>query len=154
MVKNIMADHRQFTFTPATEFRWSPSNDTIYFSKDMTTSKSGLWSLLHELGHATLGHKDFSSDIELIKIERAAWDKALLIAGNYGLTIDNDYIEDCMDTYRTWVSRRSRCPVCNHAGLQHANTEYSCINCGTTWQVSASQTCKVVRHTTKSKRPA
>lgn len=149
MVKNIMADYRQFRFAPAKQYKWSPSNSTIYFSKDMAGSKNGLWSLLHELGHALLGHREFSSDIELIKIERAAWDRALMVAGNYGLSIDENYIEDCMDTYRHWLSERSRCPQCQHTGLQLDGGEYNCINCNCSWQVSDSQACKVVRHTTK-----
>ena len=144
-----MADHKQFKFSPASEFRWSPSDDTIYFSQDMAGSASGLWSLLHELGHALLGHEDFDSDIELIKIERAAWDKALNLAENYDLSIDEEYIETCMDTYRHWISQRSRCPVCDHTGLQANAAQYNCFNCGTSWRVSTSQACGVTRYTTK-----
>lgn len=147
MVKHIMADHRQFKFAPAAEFRWSPRSGTIYFPHDLAGSKTGLWSLLHELGHAILDHHEFNSDIELIKIERSAWDKAVDIAKNYGLSIDEQHIEDCLDSYRHWLSRRSRCPVCDHTGLQAKPTLYNCVNCAASWQVPTSQSCRVSKQT-------
>lgn len=153
MVERVFSDHRQFKFIADDHFRWSPATDTIYFSSDeLAGSRAGLWSLLHELGHALLGHKDFTSDIELIKLERAAWDKAALVAQNYGLAIDTDHIEDCIDTYRLWLSQRSTCPVCSQVSLQNESLDYTCFNCGASWEVPRSQACKVVR--TAIKKPA
>jgi len=150
MIKRVMADHPQFKFVGGQQFKWSPANGAIYFSQtDLDSSPSGLWSLLHELGHALLGHKDFTSDIELIKIERAAWDKAIAVAGGYGITIDPDHVEDCIDTYRGWLNQRSTCPACSQTSVQNESQEYTCLNCGSAWQVPRSQACRIVRKTTK-----
>lgn len=150
MIKRIIADFGQFNFVGADQFKWSPATDTIYFATgEATGSDTGTWSLLHELGHATLGHRDFSNDIELLKIERAAWDKAVAIGTKYDIVIDSNHIEDCIDTYRLWLNQRSTCPVCSQVCLQNESGDYTCFNCGCNWQVPRSQACKVVRSTTK-----
>lgn len=137
-----MADHQQFSFAPGQTFKWSPQTNTIYYD---TAEDDRLWSLLHELAHALLGHESIKSDVELIKAERSAWDKALLLASDYGVTIDTNYIEDCLDTYRDWLKKRATCPACATVSLQGEDGAYVCHNCYEEWRVPASPNCRVLR---------
>lgn len=149
MVKQVIADHQQFSFQPSSLFKWSPSDKTIYYSE--ITDDRSIWTLLHELGHALLEHMAYHTDIELIQMERAAWHKACMVAQSYNLTISSDYIEDCMDTYRDWINKRSTCPVCSNVSLQHPSGIYSCFNCLATWSVPSSQLCRIRRIRTHKK---
>ena len=145
MIDQILADHNQFTFRASDHFRWSPLTGTIHFDQHNLDHISGVWSLLHELGHALLGHKGYDTDIDLLKLERAAWDKAVELSRGYGFSVEEDHIEDCMDTYRDWLKVRSTCPDCDNVSLQTEPTIYRCFNCGCSWQVSDSPICQVQR---------
>lgn len=141
MVKQLIADHQQFSFVPSQAFRWSPAEQTIYYQPQTDIS----WSLLHELGHALLGHQDYQSDIELLKIELAAWEKAKLIGADYGVSINQDHVEDCLDTYRDWLKKRATCPECRTVTTQSSPTSYTCFNCAASWGVPKSPLCRVTR---------
>ncbi len=141
MLNKIIADQPKFSFVPGQVFKWSPDNQPIYYEPNQQIS----WSLLHGLGHALLGHRAYSSDIELLKIELSAWEKAKQIGGGYGVAIDQDHIEDCLDTYRDWLKNRATCPECKTVTTQDAPNSYLCFNCGASWQVPSSPLCRVVR---------
>jgi hypothetical protein len=141
MLKKIILDHRQFSFVPANIFKWSPNEQTIYYRP----AKQISWSLLHELGHALLDHKTYATDIELLKIELSAWEKAKQIGLDYGVVIEQDHIEDCLDTYRDWLKHRATCPECQTVTTQNSVNSYLCFNCDATWQVPDSPLCRVVR---------
>lgn len=85
--------------------------------------------LLHELGHALLGHRDFRTDPERIKMECAAWEKARELAQIYHIYYDEDFVEDELDTYRDWLYRRSKCPECGVARYQDRSGKYHCPMC-------------------------
>jgi hypothetical protein len=104
-----------------------------------------IFSLLHELGHALLEHKDYTYDVELLKIEVAAWDRARTLAEQYGVTLDEDHIQDCLDTYRDWLHLRATCPTCFGRSLQSTETCYRCFNCQTEWSVTRSRLCRPYR---------
>lgn len=125
-------------------FRWAPEEGKIYFNPE---SKNALLSLLHETGHMLCGHKNYYSDIGLLRMEVAAWEKAKLLAVDLGLKIDEDHIEKCLDSYRDWIYRRSSCPLCTQAGIEQKVGVYTCINCQNKWQVSKSRFCRVYRKT-------
>lgn len=144
MIQAVIADHPQFGFVAADTLRWSPSTQTIYYTKS-DQSPHALVGLLHELGHATLGHEAFQSDIQLIQMERAAWECAQVLAKRYGIEIESEHIEDCLDTYRDWLKKRSTCPMCANVSLQTNPTTYQCFNCSSTWTVSRSQACRIQR---------
>ena len=107
--------------------------------------------LLHEFGHAALRHTGYKYDIDLIKMERAAWDKALAMASQYKVSINEGLIEDALDSYRDWLHNRSLCPACNATGVQ-TNNSYRCISCGASWRANDARTCALRRYHTK-KRP-
>ena len=108
--------------------------------------------LLHEFSHALLHHTTYSQDIDLIKMERAAWDYATSIAGDYNVVISNDIVEAAIDTYRDWIHSRSLCPSCGATGIQTGENRYSCVSCRATWRVNEARTCALRRHQTK-RRP-
>jgi len=108
--------------------------------------ENALWSLLHETGHALLGHTTYKADFELLQLEVAAWEKAKEIAKVLEITINNDHIEDCLDTYRDWLHKRSVCPNCTTQCLQQDDlSHYRCYNCHTKWKVSTNRFCRAYR---------
>lgn len=137
----------------AQEFCWSPKTQEVLYNTAALTKRTSAWSLLHELGHAELGHTTYESDLELLQLEAAAWQKAKEIGKAYGYEIDANHIEDCLDTYRDWLHQRSACPKCNNRSLQQSSQQYNCYNCGTTWTVSLSRFCRPYRRVKQTKTP-
>ncbi len=146
LLQKLKSHHPAIEFVPGSRFSWSPvKNQVVYKVPDDKLDKVSVWSLLHELAHALLGHNNFSSDFELLSLEAQAWSKANELAKKYGHTIDDDHIQDCLDTYRDWLYARSSCPFCSSCSLQTDSKTYACFNCGGSWQVSASRLCRAYR---------
>jgi len=152
LIKQLIKVVPSINFVEGDSFCWSPENKTIIYSDKLLTSPSGQWALLHEVAHATLKHKNYSSDLGLLKLEVEAWDKAKVIASKFNIVIDEDHIQDCLDTYRDWLHRRSTCPTCQIICIQTNSTTYNCHNCGTSWIVSASRFCRPYRLTIKNSK--
>lgn len=142
LASSILADYPRYRFVEGADFKWSPDEMTVYYTS--LVSDESIWSLLHEIAHAELRHVTYALDIELLQREVAAWEKALLLASNYRVRIDNDYIEDHLDTYRVWLHARSTCPDCGQNGTQTKNT-YSCINCRCVWRANEARICNLRR---------
>ena len=136
--------HDEIHFVKGDVFSWSPKTATITYSSTNIEEQS-VWSLLHEIAHAKLQHFTYNSDFELLKLEVAAWKHAVQLAHEQSIIIDQDHIEDCLDTYRDWLHQRSTCPTCGTAGLQHSSTQYRCHNCNSSWTVSNSRFCRPYR---------
>lgn len=143
LVNQLAQDFKDFTFTSGTDFVWSPSEQTIHYDEATISDQKGLWSLLHELGHAQLGHTTYHDDLELLIMEVSAWKQAQQIAQNYEIEIDADHINTCLETYRSWLFHRSKCVECGTHCFQINQTTYQCHNCSTKWQVSASRLCRI-----------
>jgi len=143
-IEQLAADYPQFSFKEGKQDHWSPSSNTIIYnpSKPLADLKQ---SLLHELSHALLGHQDYSSDLELLKLEAQAWEMAAKLAPNYSLSISDDHIQNCIDTYRDWLHRRSTCPACGMHVLQKNAGTYKCFNCQTEWSVTDSRFVRAYR---------
>lgn len=137
LLKQLRKDFKDYSFVPGKFFCWSPEFQQVMYKSG--SSEVAKWSLLHELAHATLEHKSFTTDIELLLMEVAAWDKAKDLALQYGQTIDEDHIQDCIDTYRDWLDARSTCPECMNNSLQIDERHYGCHNCSLTWGVGNSR---------------
>jgi predicted RNA-binding Zn-ribbon protein involved in translation (DUF1610 family) len=135
-VGQIIKDYPQFKFEPGQQEHWSPKTNTITYSQAEPLAELQ-YGLLHELAHALLGHNSYNSDFELLKLETEAWALAVKIGKKYKIKLDPDHIQDCLDTYRDWLHRRSKCPTCGMHVLQDNSSSYKCFNCGTGWQVSA-----------------
>lgn len=143
LVAKLQRDFPQFTFVTGDIAHWSPEKQEITYNS--TNEAHAVWTLLHELCHGILGHQRYSSDANLIQKEAAAWQQAQKLASQYGITIDIDHIEDCLDTYRDWLHKRSTCPECSSQGIQRTSELYSCFNCQTTWKVTESRFCRTYR---------
>ena len=126
-------------------FFWSPKQNKITYNQSIINTPIGIWSMLHEAAHALMNHTGYNSDLGLLKLEVEAWDEAKKLGNKLGLVIDENHIQDCLDTYRDWLHRRSTCPNCAVVCLQSTSTPYYCHNCSTSWHVSASRFCRPYR---------
>ena len=150
LLDQLRADYPRLGFELGETFFWSPKDDTITYRMESMRPELGTWSLLHEVGHADLGHRTYGSDFELVRLEMDAWQRARAIAKKYKIEIDPEHIQDCLDTYRDWLHKRSTCPACGIVSLQSDPRHYKCFNCRSSWQVSASRFCRPYRR----KQPA
>lgn len=131
-------------FKPGESYVWSPRDKTVFYQeKDRTTV--GQWTLLHELSHALLEHSTYQSDFELVQLEMQAWEKARELALEIKLKIDEDHIQDCIDSYRDWQYKRSLCPNCELGGIQTDQRTYTCLFCDGSWHVSEARFCRPYR---------
>lgn len=147
VLSQVKRDFPDVTFSQAQSFYWSADTRTIHYC---SSSNNPVWSLFHELGHMTHDHTSYSSDIRLVSIEVEAWDAATTLAEKYSISIDEDYIQDCLDSYRKWQHDRSKCPKCLMAGLEIKNGNYKCFNCQNQWKVTPNRFCRAYRQTKKS----
>jgi len=152
LVKNLKSSalsepHLQsLTLKKGELFSWNHTACVITYSPK---AKSADAYLLHEFSHALLQHQEYARDIDLLKMERAAWDKAITIASNFHVTIDDNLIESALDTYRDWLHERSICPTCNATGIEASKQQYECVSCHTTWRANEARDCSLRRYTTK-----
>ena len=84
---------------------------------------------LHEVSHAVLEHKTFKMDVERLKMESIAWEKACELASRYGIEINEDLIQNELDTYRDWLHAKSRCKKCGLTRYQTTDGTYHCPRC-------------------------
>lgn len=143
LLDKIKVDYPDLSFIESSFFSWHARKKHVSYNK--TDEKKSTWALLHELGHALLGHTDYCNDVELLQMEVAAWDKAQELAAQYKIVIKPDFIEDCLDTYRDWLHLRSTCPTCHSRSMQTSGSTYHCFNCQSTWTVSRSRLCRPYR---------
>jgi len=147
LAKQITADFPHITFAQGTDFRWAPTEQTIYHPKIQTTDH--LRQLLHEVGHALLGHATYPSDVELLNMEREAWRHAAqTLAPRYGVTLDmeSEIVRESLDSYSYWLSARSTCPHCQAIGTAQGDNSYRCLVCQQVWRVNDARTCQLRRY--------
>jgi hypothetical protein len=142
-ISKLRQDYPDVVFIASDKASWSAvSRQVTYVSLEHPTNKL---ATIHELGHAQLDHREYESDVDLLQKEVAAWKYASTIAQRYGLSIDDEHIQSCLDSYRDWLHRRSTCPLCEAHGLQRSRSLYGCFNCQTTWTVSRQRLCRPYR---------
>ncbi len=143
----------ELQYAAGEQFCWSPESGEIVY-KQSADGQHAIWSLLHETGHALLCHQSYGADFELLQMEIAAWERARLLAADFTVEIDEDHIQDCLDTYRDWLYQRSLCPNCGAQCMQEADFQhYRCYNCHAVWRVSRSRFARTYR-SRKSGLPA
>ncbi len=152
ILSKLQTDHSNLLFMADESFYWSPQDNTIHYDPERLNETEGSWSLIHELAHGLLGHKNYRTDYELLSYEVSAWEKALELAPTYGLAIDSGHIEECLDSYRDWLYARSTCPTCKLNSLQINSDTYKCLNCLCNWSVTPSRFCRPYR--LKAKTPS
>ena len=151
-VDELRLQFPDITFTPADTFKWSYMSREVFFISN-THQEQAFWSLLHEVGHALLEHRRYESDMQLLQMEVAAWQRGKELGKSYNIGISDDYSEDCLDTYRDWIYKRSTCPVCSLQGIQKASNRYVCLNCNETWVVTLERLCRPYRRSEIKKTP-
>ena len=142
LLAKIKLDYPEISFQADSNFRWSAETQTVYYDKN---AGHAVWTLLHEVGHVISLHSGYHTDGMLVRMEVEAWQKAKELAESYGMQIDEDYIQDCTDSYRNWQYKRSMCPVCGQTGMEKPGGNYRCFNCGKTWNVTKNRFCRVYR---------
>ncbi len=136
MLKDLVALYPDIKFLPSSHYMWSPRAGTVYYEPATIATAKGRMTLLHELGHAILTHHNYIYDIELLNMEVEAWSQARSLAKQLELAINEDHVEDCLDTYRLWIFKRSQCPTCANTSLQTSRTTYECFICHAQWKVA------------------
>ncbi len=144
LLNKLKNEYPGIEFKNGNEFYWSPRNKTVIYKLTEEVVKDE-WTLLHELSHAILHHKSYTNDLELLKMEVLAWNKANEISTKYDININEDHIQNCLDTYRNWLHLRSTCPSCEIRTLQIDKDNYRCHNCHTAWKVTAAKFCRPYR---------
>ena len=145
ILPRLQRDFPELSFVASTQFSWHAGRQNIAYNKSRLGAERGVGAMLHELGHALLHHTDYESDVELLQMEISAWEKAHELAKKYEVSLDQDYIEDCLDSYRDWLHVRATCPACFERSLQTTRHTYGCHNCGTVWRVTRSRLCRPYR---------
>lgn len=144
-IDKLRRDFPSLSFQEGPAASWSPSKRQITYSNSGDSHEANAWSVLHELGHALLGHEDYESDVSLLQKETEAWMRATALATSYDLAISHEHIENCLDTYRDWLHKRSTCPDCDSHGLQQNKALYRCLNCQAIWKVTSARFCRPYR---------
>jgi Uncharacterized Zn-ribbon-containing protein involved in phosphonate metabolism len=148
LIHKLKTVHPDISFVEAEQFSWSPTTRTILFNRGIPHAPL---LLLHELSHASLDHREYRRDIELIAMETAAWEKAKEHAQEYKVRVYEAVIQDHLDTYREWLHARSSCPNCSANGYQSETLQYECPACAHTWKVNEARLCALRRYSVKTK---
>lgn len=144
-IKTLETSYPNIKFKMSESFYWSPDKNVIFY-KDAENEIESIWALLHELGHALLGHINYGGDYSLLRKEAEAWEEAKKLAKKFSIKINEDHIQDCLDTYRDWIYKRSICPKCSTKCLQKNDFKhYICHNCHMQWKVTSSRFCRAYR---------
>ena len=143
ILKLLKNNYPQFSFGQGDDFLWSSSNNTIYY--DSNTENAAIF-LLHELSHALLEHSNYDRDIQLVIMERQAWDYTVKLAPKYNITVSDDMVQLTLDSYRDWMHKRSTCPKCRAIGSQTDKYVYKCPACNNEWRVNEARTCALRRY--------
>jgi hypothetical protein len=125
LLESIKKDFPEIVFKSGRKFLFRPPRTIVLGPPEADE----LLILLHELGHALSGHSSFDMDVERLKMEREAWDKARELADKYGVDFDEAVAERELDTYRDWLDHKSRCPRCGLVCYQTKDGNYHCPRC-------------------------
>jgi hypothetical protein len=139
LVSKLSTDFPDIHFRESDDDLWSPDTQTVSYTDDPVT-------LLHETAHGILKHQEYHRDIDLLKLERDAWDEAMLLASSYDVPVDAERVEKSLDSYRDWLHARSTCPGCSQTGIQVESDRYHCLGCDREWQVNEARRCQLRRY--------
>lgn len=132
----IIAAYPKQRFLPAGYFAYDASDDVINYDPGAVRTNEGKLALLHEICHALLGHFHYRFDFELYAMEMDAWNMTKSLAKKHGLKADTEYIDECMESYEIWLTKRGTCPSCSEFNMQQTPNRFECYRCHTRWKVS------------------
>lgn len=124
-LEQIKADFPEFRFVNGKKFAFRPPKTIVLGPLEPFYELL----VLHEVSHAILKHKTFRVDVERLRMESEAWEKARELASGYGIEVDEDLIQDELDTYRDWLHAKSRCRECGLTRYQTPDGIYHCPRC-------------------------
>ena len=124
-------------FSYGKRFKYRYPNLIMLENPKNSTTPPAFFALqtLHELGHALCNHKDYTTDVQRLKIEREAWETAKTAYLALPKSLQNafpwneDYVEDSLDTYRAWLHQKSTCKNCGLTCYQTEDGTYHCPRC-------------------------
>ncbi|MBR3055765.1 TFIIB-type zinc finger domain-containing protein [Candidatus Saccharibacteria bacterium] len=124
-IEKLRSDYPEFLFDYGRKFAFRPPRTIVLGPPEP------FWGLLtlHEVSHAILGHRTFEMDVERLRMEAAAWEKARELADLYEVEVDEEVIQRELDTYRDWLHQKSRCPECGLTRFQTPDGQYHCPRC-------------------------
>ena len=127
LLEKLRVDFPELRFLPGRKFMFRYPKKVVLGPVEPSSELL----LLLEVGHAVLEHKDFRTDVERLKMESLAWEKARELAKKYEVEFDEEFAEGELDSYRDWLHKKSRCPKCGLTRFQDADG-YHCPMCENT----------------------
>lgn len=127
LLSQLKHDYPELRFIDGKKYAFRPPRTIILESKDSRND----YLLLHEVAHAICKHKFFKTDVERLRMESEAWEKAKELASYYDVEMNEDLVQDELDTYRNWLHKKSRCPNCGLTRFQTSDGRYHCPQCNT-----------------------
>ena len=125
LTEKLKKDYPDLRFKEGRKFAFRPPR-TIFIGPEEPGAEL---LLLHEVGHAISGHRDFDVDVKRLKMEVEAWEKARDLANNYGVEFSEEVMETELDSYRDWLHQKSRCPACGLTRFETPDGQYHCPRC-------------------------
>jgi len=125
LIERIKVDHPDLIFKNGQKFSFRPPRTITIGPKEPHMELL----LMHELGHALLGHNNYGTHIDRLKMESAAWEKAKELSKIYGIVYVEGVAQTELDTYRDWLHQKSLCPICGLTRYQDPGGIYHCPHC-------------------------
>ena len=128
----LKEEYPSFSWRLGNRFKYRPPKTIVIDEKSDAPWPYFALLALHELGHALSGHKDYKTDVERLRIESEAWQRAkreIESHKNWGLEYNEDFAENELDSYRDWLHQKSKCKKCGLTRYQTADGIYHCPNC-------------------------
>ena len=125
LISHLQADYPDFRFLEGSKFAFRPPRTIII------GPPQPFFALLtlHELAHALCKHKSYDTHVSRIRIESEAWERAKALSADYGISWNEDFVQDQLDTYRDWLHIKSLCPTCHLTRFQTPDGDYHCPHC-------------------------
>ena len=124
-LQRLRKDYSEFRFIDGSKFAFRPPKTIVLGPPEPFSELLAL----HEVSHAVLKHKIFRMDVERLRMESEAWEKARELASRYGIEVNEDIIQDELDTYRDWLHNKSKCRSCGLTRYQTPDGAYHCPRC-------------------------
>lgn len=124
-LQRLKENYPEFRFIEGSKFAFRPPKTIVLGPPEPFSELLAL----HEVSHAILKHKTFRMDIERLKMESEAWEKAQELAARYNIEIDENLIQVELDTYRDWLHNKSKCRACGLTRFQTPDGTYHCPRC-------------------------
>jgi hypothetical protein len=129
---SLKNEYNNYSWRLGTRFKYRPEKTIIIDKNSPAPWPYFALLTLHELGHALSSHKDHKTDVERLKIESEAWQRAkreIDAHENWGIEYDEEFAEYELDSYRDWLHQKSKCKKCGLTRYQTKDGIYHCPEC-------------------------